>query len=102
MATIQHIDGCLKILLLPFHHEQAAGVAPDPAVDGILFAYDGKLIHGQGILMKIFGNSFHQIPHQVQVGIVAHINGQLAANTSPDFVMGPFTTHDVNTEALKT
>ena len=38
VAAIQPIDGCLKGLLLLFCHEQAAGISPDPAVDGKLFA----------------------------------------------------------------
>ena len=33
---------------------------------------------------------------------MAHTNGQLAADTAPDFMMGPFTTHDGFTEPLKT
>ena len=102
MAVIQLIDGRLQILLLPFRHEQAAGIAPDPAVDGKLFAYDGELIHGQGLLVEILGNSFHQLTNQVQVGTTAHINGQLATDTNPDFMMGPFAAADGNTEALKT
>ena len=53
MAVIQLIDGRLQILLLPFRHEQAAGIAPDPAVDGKLFAYDGKLIKGLLLPMEI-------------------------------------------------
>ena len=52
MAAIQLIDGHLKILLLPFRHKIAAGIAPDPTVDRKLFAYDGELIHSQGLLVK--------------------------------------------------
>ena len=40
MGAIQLIDGLLKIILLPFRHKQVAGIFPDPAVDGKLFACD--------------------------------------------------------------
>ena len=57
MAAIQNIDGRLKILLLPFRQEQAVGIAPDPAVDGQLFAYDDELIY-----VRIYKSYISAIP----------------------------------------
>ena len=85
MDAIQLIDERLKILILPFHRKQVGGISPDPAVDGKLFAYDSELIHGQGTLVEILDTSFHQILNQIQVGTVAHSNGQLVTDTSTDF-----------------
>ena len=102
LALVLLVEGRLKPYFLPFRLEQAVGATPNPAIDGKIFAYDGELIHNQGILVEIINSSFSQITNQVQVGTVAHIKAQLLADTDPHFMMGPFDANDGNTEAVRT
>lgn len=84
------VDGLLKPFFLPFRRSQAAGDAPDPSIDNKIFAFDGELINGEGVLIELTDNLFTQVPNQVQVSTVAETKAQLTANTAPDFMMGPF------------
>jgi len=51
LAMVLLVEGRLKPFFLPFRLEQAVGATPNPAIDGKIFAYDGELIHNQGILV---------------------------------------------------
>jgi hypothetical protein len=43
LAILLLINGFLWVYCLPFRRDQAVGAAPDPALDGKFFAFDGKL-----------------------------------------------------------
>jgi hypothetical protein len=47
------VNGLICVYCLPFRRNQAVGAAPVPALDGKFFAFDGKLILGQGVLVEI-------------------------------------------------
>ena len=75
------VDGLLKPYFLPFRRSQAAGDAPDPSIDNKIFAFDGELINGEGVLVELVDSYFNQVPNQVQVSTVADIKAQLTAET---------------------
>ena len=95
------IDGRFKPFFLPFRRSQAAGDAPDPSIDNKIFAFDGELMNGEGVLIELTDNLFNQVPNQVQVSTVADTKAQLAADPTPGLMLGPFTANDGNTETIK-
>lgn len=96
------VEGKVHLFFLPFKWELAAGVAADAALDNKLFAFDGELVNGQGCIVELPIDLFHQLNVQVHVGTVDHIKNELAGDTSLDFMMGPFTNADAGTEVVKT
>jgi hypothetical protein len=53
LAIALLVNGLICVYCLPFRHDQAVGAAPIPALDGKFFAFDGKLVLGQGVLVEI-------------------------------------------------
>ncbi len=53
LAILLLVDGLLWVYCLPFRRDQAVGAAPVPALDGKFFAFNGKLVLGQGVLVEI-------------------------------------------------
>jgi hypothetical protein len=53
LAIALLINGLIHVYCLPFQCNQAVGAAPVPALDGKFFAFDGKLVLGQGVLVEI-------------------------------------------------
>ncbi len=51
LAILLLVNGLLRVYCLPFRQDQAVGAAPVPALDGKFFAFDGKLVLGQGVLI---------------------------------------------------
>ena len=96
------VNGRLQPYFLPFRRSQAAGEAPDPATDNKIYAIDGELIRNEGTLVELPDALWNQLPNQVQVSTVAHIQTQLTADASQNFMMGPFNAGDGNTEVVKT
>ena len=62
-------------------------MAANPALDGKFFAYNGELVHGQGVLVELPHNLFNLTTQ------VAH----LAANPAMDMIIGPFGIGDPDT-----
>ena len=82
------VNGLIRPYFLPFHCDQPLGLAPNPAFDGKFFAYDGELIHGQGILIELPHILFNLMA-QVQVPSVPQIQAHLAIDPATDAKMGP-------------
>ena len=53
IALLLLVDGLLRPYFLPFRHDQAVGTPGHLPTDNKLFAFDGELIQGQGILVEI-------------------------------------------------
>jgi hypothetical protein len=53
LAIVLLVNGLLHVYCLPFRRDQAVGAPTVPALDGKLFAFDGELILGQGVLVEI-------------------------------------------------
>ena len=50
VALLLLVDGILRPYFLPFRRDQAVGATAHPPTDNKLFAFDGELIHGQGVI----------------------------------------------------
>ena len=96
------VEGKVHLFFLPFKWELAAGAAADAALDNKLFAFDGELVGGQGCIVELPDDLFHQLNVQVHVGTVDHIKNELAGDAALDFMMGPFSNADAGTEVVKT
>jgi hypothetical protein len=101
LAILLLVDGLLRVYCLPFQCNQAVGAAPVPALDGKFFAFDGKLVLGQGVLVEIPAQWFNMTA-QVQVPTLDNIRAQLAADGSPTLTLGPYIGGNPNTVAIKT
>ncbi len=57
------MDGLLRPYFLPFRRDQAVGAPVHPATDNKLFAFNGELIQGQGVVVEIPNQWFNLIPN---------------------------------------
>jgi hypothetical protein len=101
LAIALLVNGLICVYCLPFQRDQAVGAAPVPALDGKFFAFDGKLVLGQGVLVEIPAQWFNMTA-QVQVPTLDNIQAQLAVNASPTLTLGPNAGGNPNTVAIKT
>jgi hypothetical protein len=101
LAILLLVNGLFWVYCLPFRRNQAVCAAPVPALDGKFFAFDGKLVLGQGVLVEIPAQWFNMTV-QVQVPTLNNIRAQLAANGSPTLTLGPYVGGNPNTVAIKT
>jgi hypothetical protein len=101
LAIALLINGLIRVYCLPFWHNQAVGAAPVPALDGKFFAFNGKLVLGQGVLVEIPAQWFNMTA-QVQVSTLDNIRAGLAADASPTLTLGPYAGNNTNTVAIKT
>jgi hypothetical protein len=53
LAIVLLVNRLLCVYCLPFRRNQAVGAPTVPALDGKFFAFDGKLVLGQGVLVEI-------------------------------------------------
>jgi hypothetical protein len=53
LTIVLLVNGMLRVYCLPFWRDQAVGAPAVPALDGKLFAFDGELVLGQGVLVEI-------------------------------------------------
>jgi hypothetical protein len=95
------VNGLICVYCLPFQCNQAVGAAPVPALHGKLFAFNGKLVLGQGVLVEIPAQWFNMTA-QVQVSTLDNIRVRLAAHASPTLTLGPFAGGDPNTVLIRT
>ena len=100
IALLLFVNGILRPYFLPFHRDQAMGIAAHAATDNKLFAYDGELIQGQGSLVE-FPNQWFSLAPQITVATVANIGGLLAADAALTSV-GPFAPGDPDTVDIRT
>jgi hypothetical protein len=49
LAIVLLVNRLLRVYCLPFWRDQAVGAPAVPALDGKFFAFDGKLVLGQGV-----------------------------------------------------
>jgi hypothetical protein len=70
-------------------------------LDGKFFAFDGKLILGQGVLVEIPAQWFNMTA-QVQLPTLDNIRAQLADNASPTLTLGPYAGGNLDTVVIKT
>jgi hypothetical protein len=101
LAIALLVNGLICVYCLPFRRNQAVGAAPIPALDGKFFAFDGKIVLDQGVLVEIPAQLFNMTA-QVQVPTLDNIRVQLAANASPTLTLGPYAGSDPDTVAIKT
>jgi hypothetical protein len=76
LAIALLVNGLIPVYCLPFWHNQAVGAASVPALDGKFFAFNGKLVLGQGVLVKIPAQWFNMTA-QVQVPTLNNIRAWL-------------------------
>jgi hypothetical protein len=95
------INGLIRVYCLPFRRDHAVGAAPVPALDGKFFAFNSKLVLGQGVLVEIPAQWFNMTA-QVQVPTLDNIRAQLAADVSPTLTLGPYAGGNPDTVAIKT
>lgn len=100
IALLVLVNGILRPYFLPFRRDQAMGAQPHPATDGKLYAYDGELIQGQGLVVEL-PNNFFNLSALVTVATVASIQGQLAGNLNQTHV-GPFAIGAIDTIEVRT
>ncbi len=72
LTIVLLINGLICVYCFPFRSNQAFGTAPDPALNGMFFAFDGKLVLGQGVLVEIPAQWFNMTA-QVQVPTLDNI-----------------------------
>jgi hypothetical protein len=101
LAIALLINGLIRAYCLPFWRDQAVGAAPVPALDGKFFAFDGKPVLGQGVLVETPAQWFNMTA-QVHVPILNNIGAQLAANASPTLTLGPYAGGNPDTVRIKT
>jgi hypothetical protein len=53
LAIVLLVNRLLCVYSLPFQRDQAVGTSAVPTLDGKLFAFDGELNLGQGVLVEI-------------------------------------------------
>ncbi len=82
LTIVLLVNRLLCVYCLPFRRNQAVGAPAVPALDGKFFAFHGKPVLGQGVLVEIPAQWFNMTA-QVQVPTVANIRAQLAADASP-------------------
>jgi hypothetical protein len=100
LAIVLLINRLLCVYCLPFRRNQAVGAPTIPALDGKFFAFDGKLVLSQGVLVEIPAQWFNMTA-QVQVATVDNIRAQQAANASPTLPLGPYSGGNPETVAIK-
>ena len=101
LMVIVLVNGQIRPYFLPFRRDQAVGAAANPALDGKFFAYDGELVHGQGVLVELPHNLFN-LTAQVQVPAIAQIQAHLVVHPDADTTMGPFAVGDPDTTTIRT
>jgi hypothetical protein len=101
LATALLINGLIRVYYLPFWHDQAVGAVHIPALDGKFFAFDGKLVLGQGVLVEIPAQWF-RLTARVQVPTLDNIRARLAADASPTLTFSPYAGGDPEPVAIKT
>ena len=99
IALLLLVDGLLRPYFLPFRHDQAVGTPGHLPTDNKLFAFDGELIQGQGILVEI-PNWFSLIPN-ITVATAANIQGLLGGDQNVQ-MLGPFNAGDADTLEIRT
>jgi hypothetical protein len=72
LTIVLLINRLIRVYCLPFQRNQAVGAAPIPALDGKFFAFDGKLILSQEVLVEIPAQWFNMTA-QVQVPTLDNI-----------------------------
>jgi hypothetical protein len=72
LAIVLIVNRLLHVYCLPFRHNQAVGAPTVPTLDEKFFAFDGKLILGQGVLVEIPAQWFNMTT-QVQVTTINNI-----------------------------
>ncbi len=100
LAIALLVNGLIRVYCLPFRRNKTVGAAPVPTLDGKFFAFDGKFVLGQGVLVEIPAQWFNMTA-QVQVPTLNNIWVQLAADTSPTLTLGPYAGGNPNTVAIK-
>jgi hypothetical protein len=100
VALLLLVDGLLRPYFLPFRRDQAVGVPPHPATDNKLFAFDGELIQGQGVVVEIPNQWFNLIPNTT-VATWANIQGLLGGDVNLQ-LLGPFNAGDADTQEVRT
>jgi hypothetical protein len=100
LAIVLLVNRLLCVYCLPFWRNQAVGAPTIPALDEKFFAFDGKLVLGQGVLVEIPTQWFNMTA-QVQVPTMDNIRAQLAANASPTLTLCPFAGGNPKTVAIK-
>jgi hypothetical protein len=99
LAIVLLVNRLLRVYWLPFRRNQAVGAPAIPALDGKLFAFNGELVLGQGVLVEIPAQWFKVA--QAQVPTVNNIRAQMAADASPTLTLGPYAGGNTNTVAIK-
>jgi hypothetical protein len=99
LAIVLLVNRLLCVYCLPFRCNLAVGAPAVPALDGKLFAFDGELVLGQGVLVEIPAQWFKVA--QAQVPTVDHIRARLAADASPTLTLGSYAGGDFDTVAIK-
>jgi hypothetical protein len=100
LAIVLLVNRLLHVYCLPFRCDQVVGAPTVPALDGRFFAFNGKLILGQGVLVEIPAQWFNMTA-QVQVPTVDNIRARLAADASPTLTLGPYAGGNPDTVAIK-
>lgn len=100
VALLLLVDGLLRPYFLPFRRDQAVGVPAHPATDNKLFAFDGELIQGQGIVIEIPNQWFNLIPNTT-VATAANIQGLLGGDANLQ-LLGPFNAGVADTLEVRT
>ncbi len=99
LTIVLLVNRLLHVYCLPFRCDQAVGAPAIPALDGKFYAFDGKLVLSQGVLVEIPAQWFNMTA-QVQVPTVNNIRAQLAADASPTLTLGPYAGGNPDTVAI--
>jgi hypothetical protein len=100
VALLLLVDGILHPCFLPFRHDQAVRATAHPPTDNKLFAFDGELIHGQGVIVELPNQWFNLIPN-IMVATAANIQGLLGGDATLE-MLGPFNAGDADTVDIRT
>ncbi len=100
VALLLLVDGILRPYFLPFRRDQAVGATAHPPTDNKLFAFDGELIHGQGVIVELPNQWFNLIPN-ITVATAANIQGLLGGDATLQ-MLGPFNAGDADTLDIRT
>jgi hypothetical protein len=101
VCFIAFVDGKLQVFFLPFRLNTALGAPVDATTNGKLFAYQGELIQGVGLLVEIPDDWFN-LTTAVVVPLVASAQALLAVDVAPTVTFGPYAVGDANTMEIRT